>query len=226
MKLLLFDIDGTLIDPAGAGRRAAEHAFMELFSIPDAFSGIHMAGKTDIRIMKEGLRAHGLPSDPAIISRILDLYVDRLRLEILTPDKRLKPGVDQLLPALKRLQRVHLSLLTGNIEQGARIKLEPFGLNRFFSSGAFGSDHEDRDLLLPIALRKIRELTGVRIPPADCVVIGDTPADVRCAKVHEAFALAVATGPYTAERLLAAGADLVLEDLSGALDALEPCLEE
>lgn len=222
MKLLLFDIDGTLIDPAGAGRRAAEGAFFDLFSVPDAFSGIHMAGKTDIRIMKEGLAAHGLSADAGILPRLLEVYIDRLRREILRPEKKLHPGVKELLSALQGIPGIQLALLTGNIEQGARIKLEPFGLNQFFSSGAFGSDHEDRDLLLPIALRKIRELSGVSIHPGECVVIGDTPADVKCARVHGAFAAAVATGPYTKDRLRDAGADLVLEDLSGALEALRP----
>ncbi|MBI4843076.1 MAG: HAD hydrolase-like protein [Nitrospirae bacterium] len=115
---------------------------------------------------------------------------------------------------------VPLGLLTGNLEQGARIKLEPFGLFKYFSAGAFGSDHEDRDMLLPIAIEKFSKI-GVQAVPQKSVVIGDTPRDVRCAKIHGAHAVGVATGPYSMDELNDAGADLVLESLVDK----EVCLE-
>ncbi|MFO7783521.1 MAG: HAD family hydrolase [Thermodesulfobacteriota bacterium] len=220
MKLVLFDIDGTLINPAGAGTRSANAAFLDIFEIEEAFAGIRMAGKTDIRIMKEGLAANRILLEDGIMGRILSRYLLHLEREIKTPEKRLMPGVEEVLEVLERREDVHLGLLTGNIEQGARIKLAPFSLNERFPCGAFGDDHEDRDRLLPIAARKFRALKGLDVPPADCIVVGDTPADVRCAKLHGATAVAVATGPYDLETLMRTEADYAFEDLPAAASVL------
>jgi phosphoglycolate phosphatase-like HAD superfamily hydrolase len=122
--------------------------------------------------------------------------------------------VKDLLRSLKNTDSYVLGLLTGNLEEGARIKLEPFELNPFFALGAYGSDAEDRNLLLPIALRRVREQLGLPLRTGDCVVIGDTPKDVECARVHGAPSIAVATGPIPLEVLQETGADLVLSDLS------------
>jgi len=216
MKLVLFDIDETLIDSAGAGTRAANAAFRDLFSIEEAFAGIPMAGRTDLRILKKGLSVHGLSTEDGALPLLLSRYLAHLETEILTPRKRIKPGVRDVLMGLSRMEYILLGLLTGNIESGARIKLEPFGLNEFFPFGAFGDDHEDRDRLLPIAIQKAAEHTGEGIEPEDCVVVGDTPADVRCARVHGALAVAVATGTYDAKALAESGADRVFADLTAA----------
>lgn len=224
MKLILFDIDGTLINPAGAGTRSANAAFRDLFEIEDAFTGIRMAGKTDIRIMKEGLAANRIFLHDGIMDRILARYLIHLEREIKTPGKRLMPGVREILDNLREKDEVRLALLTGNIERGARIKLAPFGLNDPFPWGAFGDDHEDRDLLVPIATRKLREKEGLDIPLTDCIVVGDTPADVRCAKLHGATAVAVATGPYNLETLKRTEADYAFEDLVAAAAALQGLL--
>jgi phosphoglycolate phosphatase len=221
MKLVLFDIDGTLINPAGAGTRSANAAFLDLFQVEEAFAGIRMAGKTDIRIMKEGLAANGILLEDGIIGRVLSRYLIHLEVEMKAHGKTLLPGVMELLDSLGRRKDLGLGLLTGNIERGARIKLASFGLNRSFGWGAFGDDHEDRDRLLPIATRKFLDLRGRDIPPADCMVIGDTPADVRCAKIHGATAVAVATGPYSLEALAETGADYVFEDLKTAAAVIE-----
>jgi phosphoglycolate phosphatase-like HAD superfamily hydrolase len=100
------------------------------------------------------------------------------------------------------------------MEQGARIKLGVFGLNEYFPSGAFGSDHEDRNRLLPIAVERLKNISGRHFDFTDCVVVGDTPLDVMCARPYNAVCIAVATGPYGAGSLVAAGADVVVEDLS------------
>lgn len=215
MKLILFDIDGTLIDSGGAGTKALNLAFEEAFSISDAFRGIEMAGKTDIQIMKEALRLHGMSSDNGNLEVLCKGYIKNLCLQIENPERHLKPFVRKILSTLSKREDLVLGLLTGNIREGAKIKLSPFGINHYFPIGAFGDDDEDRNRLLPVAIDRFRETFGNSIDYRDCIVIGDTPRDVECAKVYGAFAVAVATGPYTFEALLRAGADLVLRDMSG-----------
>ena len=214
MKLILFDIDGTLIDSGEAGSRSLNLAFEELFSIPHAFQGIGMAGKTDIQILREGLRKYGLDSENGTIGRLCELYLRHLRVQIENPGRHLKPGIRQSITLLEKRDGVHLGLLTGNIEAGARIKLSPFDLNRHFPFGAFGDDDDDRNRLLPVAVGRFSLLYRKEIAFGDCVVIGDTPRDVECAKIHGAYAVAVATGPYPFEALAGTGADMVLRDLS------------
>jgi phosphoglycolate phosphatase len=215
MQLILFDIDGTLVDSGGAGVRSLDQAFKETLLIENAFRDISMAGKTDLQIVKEGLSAHGLPSDNGLVPRIADAYVRHLVREIQNSNKHLKPGIIDALEAVKsRGDRYQLGLLTGNMEQGARIKLGVFGLNEYFPSGAFGSDHEDRNRLLPIAVERLKIISGRHFDYTDCVIVGDTPLDVMCARPYNAVCIAVATGPYGAGSLVAAGADVVVEDLS------------
>jgi len=218
---VLFDIDGTLIDPGGAGRRSVNKAFYQTFSIRDAFAGIAMAGKTDIQIIKEGLSAHGLPSGDGALVSILSRYLNNLKVEINNKRRHIKPGAIELLNALDAMDGYWLGLLTGNIEQGARIKLGALDLNRYFPVGAFGDDNEDRNALLPIAVEKLRKTKNIDIHYGDCVVVGDTPKDVQCSKPFGATSVVVSTGPYSYESLLEAGADYVLRDLSCAMDLVD-----
>jgi phosphoglycolate phosphatase-like HAD superfamily hydrolase len=211
-KLVLFDIDGTLIHTGGAGTTALNKAFHRLFNIHDAFKDVLMAGKTDIQIIKEGLKIHGLSHRDGNVKKMADTYLQFLNIEIHNPERRLKPGIMDILTALKEQEMV-LGLLTGNLEKGAWIKLSAFGLNVFFLSGAFGSDHEDRNVLLPIALKKFSD-KGLRFTPRDCIVVGDTPRDVYCAKIHNAFCIAVATGPYSKQELSRTDADVVFDSLA------------
>lgn len=216
MKLVLFDIDGTLIDSGEAGSRSLNLAFEERFSVRNVFEGILMAGKTDVQIMKEGLRKHGLNSEDGNIGLLCESYIRHLQREIENPERRLKPGIKEMLSLLSGEDNVSLGLLTGNLEAGARIKLNPFGLNSYFPSGAFGNDDEDRNKLLPIAVERFSSLQNREISYGDCIVIGDTPRDVECARIYGAYAVAVATGPYPYELLLTSGADMVLRDMSEA----------
>jgi len=211
-KLVLFDIDGTLIDTGGAGTTSLNKAFCKLFSIKDAFKGISMAGKTDIQIIKEGLKSHGFPHEDGNIDVMVNAYIEFLKDEIDNPRRKIKPGIMEILNLLREMGMT-IGLLTGNLEKGARIKLEPFGLNEYFLEGAFGSDHEDRDMLLPIAIQKFLRL-GLGFSLKGCIVVGDTPRDVKCAKVHGACCIAVATGPYTKEHLLETEADIVFDSLA------------
>lgn len=213
MHLILFDIDGTLIDSGGAGTRSLNLAFRELFSIENAFHGISMAGKTDTQIMKEGLMKHGLPID-GYIDAVIEAYLKNLQKEIHNDRRHIKPGIYELLERFSLLRKVRTGLLTGNLETGARIKLEPFKLNEYFPTGAFGSDDEDRNRLLPIAIMRFEKLCKTKIDFRGCIVVGDTPRDIHCAKPYGAICIGVATGPYPMDSLIAAGADYVLKDLS------------
>lgn len=213
MRLILFDIDGTLIDSGGAGTRSLNLAFKKVFSIENAFHDISMAGKTDTQIMKEGLMKHNISTD-GNLGIVIDSYLKHLRKEINNDRKRVKPGIYEILEKLNLMRDAALGLLTGNIEPGARIKLEPFNLNRYFPAGAFGSDNEDRNRLLPIAVKRFEKLCQRKIDIDKCIVIGDTPRDVYCAKIYGAMCIGVATGPYPTDELIEADADYVLKDLS------------
>lgn len=226
MKLILFDIDGTLIDSGGAGTLSLNLAFKELFSIDNAFEGISMAGKTDIQIIKEGIVKHNLPSNNGLIPAIVNAYIKNLMIEINNDKKHIKPGINKALESIsKQNSNYQLGLLTGNIKQGAQIKLKPFGLNRYFPSGAFGSDDEDRNKLLPIALDRFKTILNREINFKDCIIIGDTPLDVYCAKPYGASCIAVATGHYPISSLIRAGADIVMEDLSDTDAFLKAIME-
>lgn len=210
-KLVLFDIDGTLITAGGAGTRSMNLAFEELFGIRGAFSGITMAGKTDIQIIREGLRTHGLTYNDGNLEKMTKMYIRFLRREIYNPFRKVKPGIRESLKILQDLN-IPVGLLTGNLKDGAEIKLGACGIYEYFLDGAFGSDNEDRDKLLPIAVAKFSG-RGHKFIEQNCIVIGDTPLDVRCAKIHGAFCIAVATGPYSKVALMDTDADIVLDSL-------------
>ncbi len=213
MKFLLFDIDGTLIDTGGAGSRALTGAFQELFGVSDAFRTISMAGKTDLQIIREGMALSGITSENGALAAFCSRYLALLA-EGMDGRGQVKPGVHDALEAIRHDGAFHLGLLTGNMEEGARIKLNHYGLLHFFDIGAFGDEHEDRNSLLPIAVEKLRAKRSITVGYGDCVVIGDTPRDVACARPYGARAVAVATGPYSYDALAAAEPDRLFSDFS------------
>lgn len=214
MKYILFDIDGTLIDSGGAGTSSLDLAFEDIFAIPDAFKNISLAGKTDMQILKEGLKLHRIDHLNGYVPAFFETYITYLRNNIDKKKGQIKPGVRKALEVLKFDTGCTLGLLTGNIEEGAMVKLRAFGLDSYFQAGAFGDDSEDRNKLLPVAVDKLYKRTSLKVSFRDCVVIGDTPRDIECSKPYGALAVAVATGPYTSVILADAGADVVFEDLS------------
>ncbi len=225
IKLLLFDIDGTLVLTGGAGGRAMARAARDLFSMADAVGSISMAGRTDAWIVSQMCEAQRFDYSTELLERFREKYVSHLRTEIHAPGPRkgVLPGVRPLLEALAARSDVHVALLTGNFEEGARIKLAHFDLWQFFGGGAFGDVSHNRNLLLDVAMRRVRESGGPTVDPAEVLIIGDTPLDVAVAVTGGARSLGVATGDYSAEELMASGADVVLNDLSqlnAALSAL------
>ncbi|HEY8536228.1 MAG TPA: HAD family hydrolase [Vicinamibacterales bacterium] len=231
--LLLFDIDGTLIVTGGAGIRAMNRAFLEVFGVPDALDGIEVAGRTDSSILADAMARHGVAPGAEAESAFRERYLACLRAEVpgipAGTGLGVLPGVSALLEALRPMPTAFLGLLTGNYPEAAEVKLSHFGLWEYFRCGAFGDDHPDRNHLVPIALDRAR---ACGLPPhvdgGRIVVIGDTPRDIACARAHGARCLAVATGIHDAGALARAGADVVLEDLSDtprALDALRALLD-
>ena len=224
--LLLFDIDGTLLLSGGAGSRALNETFEELFGVAGAFDGIPVAGRTDPLLLDDALARQDLTAAAGVRARFHDRYCERLAKTILDPlpRKGLMPGVRELLAGLDGRAGFRSALLTGNYARAARIKLEHFGLWRHFACGAYGDDAASRDDLVPVAMERARE-RGIDIrSPAQVVVIGDTPLDIRCARAGGAWSVAVATGSFDAAELRSHGADRVLQDLAdtaGCIDVLD-----
>ena len=216
-KLVLFDIDGTLVLTGGAGVRAMTRACDEIVGSSDALHGVAVAGRTDWIILSDALHRMGRDLDQELFAALRDRYVAHLREEIKLPGQGVKavmPGIQALLDDLHARDGVHLGLLTGNFEAGARIKLEYFDLWRYFQCGAFGDDAADRNALVPFAVSRARECGVPDLPPADILVVGDTPHDIACAQAAGATPVAVATGMFTTEQLRDSGAEIVFRDLS------------
>lgn len=226
-RLILFDIDGTLVLTGGAGLRAMNRACRDLVGHDSALDGIVLAGRTDWIILDDTLRRHGRSLDTELLAELRQRYVQHLCEEIELPGtgaKRALPGVYQLLGALTDRDDVALGLLTGNFADGAKIKLEHFDLWKFFRFGAFGDDSADRNALVPIAMRRARENGIGDVDAEDVFVVGDTPFDIACALAVGAMPVGVATGGFKADQLRDSGADIVFEDLSDTsafLDLLE-----
>ena len=222
--VLLFDIDGTLVLTGGAGGRAMTRAFQDLYGVANGFDGVPFNGRTDAWILSRAAAAHGI--DGQALARFKPLYLDYLADELHKPGPRkgVMPGVGPLLEALVERDHIFIALLTGNFEEGARLKLEHFDLWRYFACGAFGDTTQDRNGLLPEALARVSSCGGPEARPADIVIIGDTPLDVGVALSGGARSIAVATGGHTTDELRASGADVVFQDLSD-LEAVLAALE-
>jgi phosphoglycolate phosphatase len=228
MRLVLFDIDGTLLNSGGMGRASMQRALGQVFGSPGNPS-YRYDGKTDKQIVRDVMRLEG-HTDEHIDSRmekLIELYLEGLRSGAKDGKFNVRPleGVVELLDALEPREDVVLGLLTGNVEPGARIKLTAAGLDPDrFRINAFGSDHEHRPQLPAIAQRRASETLGLEIAGDRVVVIGDTPADIECGRSLGARAIGVASGHYTVEQLQAHNPYAVFPSLKDTQRVLETIL--
>jgi phosphoglycolate phosphatase-like HAD superfamily hydrolase len=213
-RLLLFDIDGTLIHSGGAGVQALKSAFKERFGIDNDLHDIEIAGMTDSGIVLSILKKHHIPAIKENVSAFLDSYVHFLSQELPRRKGKLLPGVLELLERLKSRPHVVLALLTGNVSRGARLKLEHYGVWHFFEFGAFADDHRDRNELGRFARARAKEKHGREFDASEIDVIGDTPRDITCGKALGARTIAVATGRWSRHELAKHHPDFLIDDLS------------
>jgi phosphoglycolate phosphatase len=210
--VVLFDIDGTLLSSGGAGQRAMERALQTAFGLDERAHDIPAAGRTDRAITLDLFRIHDIADEPANRDRFWVAYLQHLPATLAELDGRVLPGIVRLLDHLVERGDTALGLLTGNLRRGAAIKLRHYGLDHHFQFGGYGDEHLERDDVARLALADACRHLDRSLPP-DCIsVVGDTPADVRCARAIGARAVAVATGMFTREELSAAAPDCLLDD--------------
>src|SRR5881409_257637 len=213
-RLLLFDIDGTLIHSGGAGVHALKSAFKERFGVADDLHDIEIAGMTDSGIVISILNKHKIPATNENVSAFLDSYVHFLSLELPLREGKLLPGVLELLGKLKSRPHLVLALLTGNVSRGAQLKLSHYGVWHFFEFGAFADDHHNRNELGAFARARAKEKHGCEFSADEIDIIGDTPRDIACGKALGARTIAVATGTWSREKLAEHHPDILIDDLS------------
>lgn len=232
MRLILFDIDGTLLWTNGAGRRAIHRALLDEMGTAGPIEGYRFDGKTDPQIVRELMELAGHPecNSEDRITAVCTRYVELLTAELSKPTQatRMYPGIKELLAALEPYEadsRVLVGLLTGNVQHGAALKLRSAGLDPArFAVGAFGSDSHHRPNLPAIAAKRAEQRTGRRFTGDDIVVVGDTPDDVACARPMSARTVGVGTGFYSAAALKEAGATYAFDNLGDTAAVLQALL--
>jgi phosphoglycolate phosphatase len=225
-RLVLFDVDGTLLSTGAAARTTFASALRDVYGTTGDIEGYAFEGRLDPLIVADLMRGAGV-ADETIAARRTDalaLYLDRLEEALAERPPVLKPGVVELLDALEKVPGLVLALLTGNVERGARLKLSSAGIWHRFTFGVWGDDGSCRDELGPVALTRARPVTGVSFAGSECVVVGDSRHDVACGLSLGARAVAVGTGRTALPALRAAGAHALLQDFSDTREALEAIL--
>jgi phosphoglycolate phosphatase len=213
-RLLLFDIDGTLINSGGAGIEALKRALKDRFGIEDDLGDIEIAGMTDSGIIVSILEKHKIPPNAENVAGFLDSYVHFLSHELPRRKGNLLPGILELLEKLKTRKHVVLALLTGNVSRGAQLKLGHYGVWHFFEFGAFADDHSDRNQLGSFAQARAKEKHGREFSSQEIDIIGDTPRDIACGKALGARTIAVATGSWSRQKLARHHPDILIDDFS------------
>ena len=214
VTVVLFDIDGTLLDMRGAGRKSFVRALKNVFGWDDDIQYINFAGNTDLNVLQQVMEKHGRPLTDDDRRRFFERMPVDLAQTAGEAELVIYPGVRELLEKLSADPRVVLGLVTGNVEACARIKLWQFDLHEHFVLGAFGDDHADRMDIARLAMKRLRDSLKPGQNIAGLFLVGDTPFDIAAAKTIEAQSIAVATGKFGVEALREAGADHVLSDLS------------
>jgi phosphoglycolate phosphatase len=214
-KLLLFDIDGTLLRAEDATRQAINESFQSLFNIKESLKDMSFLAWTDLALFQEAaIKLIGRPFKDGEYAAFSKAYTERLQGQLRTCKFYLMPGVVELMPFLAGRGDIILGLETGNIEPAARLKLEQGGISHYFPSGGFGSDSADRAKLIKTAIERACIMEKRAIPHKDIYVIGDAPYDVSAAKKNGVNTIAVGTGIGDQSKLLAENPDYYLKDLS------------
>lgn len=215
VRLVLFDIDGTLLHTGGAGRKAFRHTFKTAFGLSDATDGIDFAGRTDTSLVREVLVRHKVDPTPHHYDDFFSAYYFWLDHILHQNEGRPCPHAPEFMEQVRQLSHSPvLGLLTGNVRLGAEIKLRHYNLWDGFVMGGFGGDSEDRNEIARVAYRRGCELLGEKLRGDEVLVIGDTPLDVACARAISARCLAVATGTTSVEELASLGPTWAVADLS------------
>ncbi len=201
MHILLFDIDGTLLNTGGAGQRAMEQTLQTVFDVTIETKGIPAAGRTDRAIVTDLFAYHDIEETPEVWVTFQETYFQHLVEVLPTLPGRTLAGIESLLATLHERDDVVLGLLTGNFQQGAQLKLGHYQIDHYFQFGGFGDDHHDRDDVARAAMKAVIEHQQAEVDPDRVWVIGDTPADVRCGRAIGARTVAVATGSFSLEQL-------------------------
>jgi phosphoglycolate phosphatase len=223
VRLILFDVDGTLIHTGGAGKDAFARTLASAFQAPDGVGMVSFAGRTDVSLVRELFGIYGIPAAPENFRKFFDHYVFCLDHVMQRADGDACPGVRDFIHDLLTLpEPPKLGLLTGNIRLGAEIKLRRYGLWETFETGGFADDHEERNQIAAAAFERGSRVLGRHLRPKDVVVVGDTPFDVRCAEFIGANILAVATGGAKYHELKSLAPNWLVQDLT-QISAGEVC---
>jgi phosphoglycolate phosphatase len=213
-RLLLFDIDGTLVSTGGAGVVALKRVIEKRYGVKDDLDDIEIAGRTDSGIAASILKKYGTNEADGNVTRFLDEYLSFLKQTVSTTDGKILPGMSEILKQMKAKPDRVLGLLTGNVKRGAELKLQHYGLWDFFEFGAFADDHHDRNQLGEFARARAEEKHGHDFDAAQIDVIGDTGHDIACGKAFGARTVAIATGSWSREQLAAHKPDFLFDDLA------------
>ena len=219
-KLILFDIDGTLLTSGGAGEKALRLATRDMLGREDDLEGIEIAGRTDSGIARQLFARHGIGETAENFSRFFEGYLGHLAGTLPGTPGRLLPGILELLEALRGRPEAALGLLTGNLARGAKLKLTHYGVWDYFEFGAFADDHHDRNQLGKFARTRAKEMHGIEFAPENIYVLGDTPHDIACGRAIGAKTVAIATGNQGREQLAAHHPDYLFDDLSNVPEVM------